>query len=67
MFRNCPKFNSDLSMWDVKNVEYMQYMFCGCKLFNQNLDQWDTKNLKYKSNMFYRCDSLKNIPSWYKR
>jgi len=54
-------------MWDVKNVEYMQYMFCGCKLFNQNLDQWDTKNLKYKSNMFYRCDSLKNIPSWYKR
>jgi len=65
MFWHCANFNSNISDWDVKNVEYMTYMFYGCKEFNQYLDQWDTKNLKYKANMFNNCNSLENIPSWY--
>ena len=35
MFWDCKKFNSDLSNWDVSNVENMVEMFDGCKSLKQ--------------------------------
>ncbi|WP_141080657.1 BspA family leucine-rich repeat surface protein, partial [Campylobacter jejuni] len=36
-------FNSDLSKWDVSNVENMSSMFEGCKNFNGDLSKWGIK------------------------
>ena len=66
MFYHCKKFNSDLSNWNVRNVEDMCEMFAGCKKFNCDLSNWNVSKLIDKKYMFDDCNSLKNIPSWYK-
>ena len=70
MFMGCKNFNSDLSHWDVSSVRDMQEMFKGCKNFNCDLSKWNVKGyITFGSmfrNMFDGCESLKQIPSWYK-
>lgn len=41
MFESCIHFNCDLSNWDIRNVEYMNYMFWHCKNFKCDLSKWD--------------------------
>ena len=71
MFWDCQTFNSDLSNWDVSNVEDMGFMFYNCKTFNSDLSNWDVSSVKKiggvkkMGSMFYKCQSLKQIPSWY--
>ena len=71
MFWDCQTFNSDLSNWDVSNVEDMGFMFYNCKTFNSDLSNWDVSGVKKiggvkkMGSMFYKCQSLKQIPSWY--
>ena len=65
MFRNCEKFNSDLSKWDVSSVKDMYNMFYNCKNFNCNLSNWDVSKVKDMTYIFDGCTSLKNKPSWY--
>jgi surface protein len=48
------KFNSDISKWDISNVEEMWGMFCGSK-FNQDLSKWDISNVENMSGMFNDC------------
>ena len=66
MFRNCKKFNCNLSNWDVSNVENMKYMFQNCENFQaKDLDKWNVSNVKNMEYMFDNCMKLKKIPSWY--
>ena len=65
MFWDCKKFNSDLSNWDVSNVENMSGIFEECENFNCNLSKWDVSSVKNMVEMFDGCKSLKQIPSWY--
>ena len=71
MFHSCDNFNSDLSNWDVSSVEDMECMFYNCKTFNSDLSKWDVSGVKKiggvkkMGSMFYKCQSLKQIPSWY--
>ncbi len=52
LFENCFKFNEDVSMIDVKNVENFTKMFYGTKKFKQNLSNWDVSNAKYWGGIF---------------
>ena len=41
IFHNCNQFNSDLSKWNVSNVNDMQGLFKGCVSFNSDLSGWN--------------------------
>ena len=62
-----PKFNGDISEWDVSNVEDMYDMFYGCNDFNCNLNKWNVNKVKDMRDMFYGCPLEKNPPKWYKK
>ena len=69
MFWGCENFNSDLSKWDVSSVGNMEYMFQNCKKFNSDLSNWNVRGWSVREtliSMFDGCESLKQIPSWYK-
>ena len=69
MFWGCENFNSDLSNWDVSKVKNMEYMFQNCKKFNSDLSNWNVRGWSVREmliSMFDGCESLKQIPSWYK-
>ena len=42
MFKDCRKFNSDLSKWDVSKVERMDHMFDGCRSL-KHITSWYKK------------------------
>ena len=65
MFRNCEKFNSDLSKWDVSSVENMGFMFQGCKKFKSDLSNWNVSNVKDMYNMFCYCENFNcDLSNW---
>lgn len=55
MFRLSP-FNSDISNWDVSNIEDMSYMFYEATSFNQDISSWNTSSVTNMSWMFARGD-----------
>ena len=59
MFMECPLFESDLSGWNVSQVENMEEMFSGCCKFNSDFSNWDVSNLKQMTNMFSGCPEEK--------
>ena len=65
MFDGCKNFNSDLSKWNVRSVENMEYMFKDCENFNSDLSKWNVSSAGDMEGMFDGCKSLKQIPSWY--
>ena len=46
MFSGATSFNSDLSKWDVDNVNIMYNMFFEATSFNSDLSKWDVKNAR---------------------
>ena len=52
MFHQAIKFNSNISRWDMRNVQYMGYMFAWAEHFNQPIDSWNTSNVKNMEYMF---------------
>ena len=66
MFYNMPSFNStDLTGWNVSNVNNMVYMFHGCSSFNGDISTWDVSSVSTMSNMFRSCSSFnQNLNSW---
>ena len=66
MFWSCKNFNSDLSAWDVSHVKNMGCIFFYCEKFNSDISGWDVSKVKYMNNMFNGCDSMKELPEWYK-
>ena len=53
-----PKFNGDISKWNVSNVMDMTCMFYGCELFNQPLNDWDVSSVIIMDRMFCGCKSF---------
>ena len=59
-----PKFNGDISEWDVSNVEDMRFMFCDTK-FNQDISNWDVSSCENMYNMFYGCNNFNyDLNNW---
>ena len=57
--------NSDISQWDVSNVETMNYMFWFCKNFNCDISQWNVSKLKYMKGMFWFCENFnQDLSQW---
>jgi surface protein len=44
MFWENPKFNGDISSWDVSNVDNMSCMFFNAKSFKKDLSMWNVKD-----------------------
>lgn len=53
-----PKFNQDISGWDVSTVEDMSLMFYEAKSFNHPLEEWDVSSVKNMHGMFYGATSF---------
>ncbi|MFN4896367.1 MAG: BspA family leucine-rich repeat surface protein, partial [Pseudomonadota bacterium] len=51
-FRSCANFNSDISHWDVSQVQSFDSTFKNTNVFNQNLNSWDTGSGTSFANMF---------------
>lgn len=65
MFNNAPKFNFNISNWNVANATNMSYMFYNGRQFNQDLSSWDVGNVTNMSNMFSDARKLnKDISNW---
>ena len=60
MFRDCKKFNCDLSGWDVSNVEDIGTMFAYCSNFESDLSSWDTSNLIYADKVFWKAIKMED-------
>ena len=68
MFDGCKIFKGKgLDKWDVSNAVDMSFMFDGCLNLNCDLSKWNVKNVKYTNRMFTNCNSLKKLPTWYKK
>ena len=59
-----PKFNGDISEWDVSNVTNMRFMFCDTK-FSGDISDWDVSNVEDMYDMFYGCNDFNcNLNKW---
>lgn len=64
-FQRCTKFNSNISSWDVSNVNNMRETFAGTELFNQPIGNWDVSSVTNMRNMFASTKSFNQpIGNW---
>jgi surface protein len=61
-----PRFNGDISKWNVSNVTDMESMFEDCTKFNVDLSEWDVSNVENMSWMFSNCNTFegKGLENW---
>ena len=60
-----PKFNEDISSWDVSSVTNMSGMFQFATSFNQDISSWDVSSVTNMSFMFSDATSFnQDISSW---
>jgi surface protein len=58
-------FNSDISTWDVSQVNDMRYMFSESRKFNHDLSKWDVSNVNRMDGMFRKASAFnKDISGW---
>lgn len=65
MFRDCGRFNQDISSWNLASANSLVRMFLGASTFNQPLNTWNVSNVVDMSNMFANANNFnQNIGSW---
>ena len=52
LFSEAGSFNTNISAWNVSNVEDMGHMFSGTGAFNQDLSLWDVSRVASMKYMF---------------
>ena len=58
-------FNSDISSWDISNVNSMSFMFDVATSFNGDLSAWNTSSVGLMNNMFRNATSFNgNLSAW---
>lgn len=45
-FKDCERFNEDISRWNVSNVTNMDEMFYGADVFNGDISRWDVSKVR---------------------
>ncbi|MFY7965875.1 MAG: BspA family leucine-rich repeat surface protein, partial [Chitinophagaceae bacterium] len=64
-FWSCLRFNSDISAWNITNIEDMSYLFYGTyTLYNQPIGNWNTANVTNMSCMFQHSNFNESIANW---
>ena len=71
MFNGCESLETlptDISNWDVSQVQYMSYMFSNCNKLKElpDISEWEPINVLNMNNMFENCISLKKLPNIFK-
>lgn len=65
IFLNCFNFNSDISNWDVSNIEIMHQVFLNCSNFNQDISNWDVSSVTNMTSMFQGASSFNQpLDNW---
>ncbi len=65
MFAGAVAFNSDISNWDVSNVDNMVSAFEGCKAFNCDISNWDVSAAEHFMHMFRQADAFnQDLSQW---
>ncbi len=65
LFSDKQNFNSDISFWDVENVNSMEWMFEEARAFNQDIGIWNTSNVISMYRMFDNARAFnQNIGGW---
>jgi surface protein len=52
MFRDCGRFNQDISSWNLASANSLVRMFLGASTFNQPLNTWNVSNVTTMDGMF---------------
>lgn len=61
--KSAPKFNGDISKWEVSNVTHFDLMFQGCA-FNGDISNWNVSNAKNMMYMFHDSKFKGNLEKW---
>ncbi len=65
LFCRAPKFNFDISDWDVSHVTNMAVMFQGAETFSQSLNDWDVSHVTNMAAMFQGAEAFnKPLNDW---
>jgi surface protein len=65
MFGRASKFNGDLSLWDVSQVQNMYAMFYEASSFNQDISLWNVSQVQDMSIMFTGASSFnQDLCAW---
>ncbi len=66
MFADCPRFNGNVTGWNVSKVQNMVSMFSACVTFTGgDLSAWNVSKVQLMSNMFFGCvDFNGDIGTW---
>ena len=65
MFSSAKLFNSDISKWEVREVQTMNGMFGGAKSFNSDISKWDVSSVNDMYGMFWSATSFNSdISKW---
>jgi surface protein len=58
MFKECIKFNEDISKWDMSYAHTVIEMFYNCENFNKDISGWNVKNVEEFQGVFFKCLKL---------
>jgi len=59
MFKECIKFNEDISGWDMSGVSSVTEMFYDCENFDKDISGWNLDSVKEFQGIFFKCLKLK--------
>lgn len=67
MFEDAAKFSGgDLSMWNVRNVRDMRYMFCDALAFTGSVSTWDVGAVENMEAMVSTSHGVWGMDLWQK-
>jgi surface protein len=58
MFKECIKFNEDISGWDMSDVHTVIEMFYNCENFNKDISGWNIESVEEFQGIFFKCLKL---------
>ncbi|GGD38768.1 hypothetical protein GCM10012288_10990 [Malaciobacter pacificus] len=65
LFQYASSFNADLNLWNVSNIERMDFLFSGATSFNGNISSWDVSKVTNLAYTFFNASSFnQDISGW---
>ena len=69
MFKECIKFNEDISGWDMSDVHTIIEMFYNCENFDKDISGWNLESVQEIQGVFFKCLKLtpNHKPKFFKK
>ena len=58
MFKECVKFNEDISGWNMSDVHNVTEMFYNCENFDKDISGWNLESVQEFHSVFFNCLKL---------